>query len=60
MLTRGATRIEAEKLPLFMQFQVRGTGEVFPSLLLISNVLSVCDTFSLTDVPKKLSLRHAL
>ena len=57
-LTRGATRIDTKKYPLLI-LNLRIPG-VFPSLLLISNALSVADAFSLTDFPKKPSLRLSL
>ena len=57
-LTRGATRIDTKKYPLLiLNLIIPG---VFPSLLLISNALSVADAFSLTDFPKKPSLRLSL
>ena len=55
-LTRGATRIDTEvsAFKILNWLYIR----VFPSLLLISNALSVGDAFSLTDFPQKPSLHN--
>ena len=57
--TRGATRIDAQKVHPLLKI-LSCAVEVFPSLLLISNALSVGDAFSLTDFPQKPSLHRAL